>query len=712
MRNLRVTCITWNVGGPGCHSGAAAPLLARPAAVSDVIVVGLQEVALGRRGWKKALRSGLPPGWEYVGGQHYGGMRVKVFARTRLRNHLRLRTGMRVGVGVADRWPNKGAVAVELLYGKSCKMCFVVAHLAANESHNEDRHEDFVTILRRLDTLEVLTARTTDAVAPIPLFHRYDHVFFIGDLNYRLAPPGESHSERLRWVMSKIKHKDWGALSSVDQLLDERGKGKVFVNFEEAPISFAPTFKMEPGKNSYSKLRIPSYCDRVLCHSLPSRRPLVNCVKYESLPDFRMSDHRPVSALFEIKSPKIKAPSSGQGLRVSLELQLVRIHSTSRRDVDDLSSKENATQTTSSESPLEGRTQLAQLIESRPPFLPYSDSPGEEVYPENMQLRSLSLPVNKLSVMGHFDPDEEEDDEIDDLLDLGLEHIEMVDDEDSDADPSDPKPPENRQTPTNSPRLPPKGLESDDRDSGTSSEDPPPRRALIPRLRLRPGWTQRGDSRDPEAGNTGRTQPATSDAGSVGLTADVDVGPRKRDSLSREVSSMSGSGVSVGRDKRAFVRGLRMEVHGRGLFLKRERVYRIGIPKFDGGVRERIGDSLPVIPLQPVVNLSDLEHEHVLLVFGRSGARVGHSGVLPLDELVKQPNVPYAFDLDLTKYGAPGRRIEAVVQLVVSEDTLWVDSQRRVVRNADRTNAKHYRGPAEIRPRAKAKTVAAYSPRT
>ena len=51
----------------------------------------------------------------------------------------------------------------------------------------------------------------------------------------------------------------------------ERAAGRVYIGFEEAPITFPPTYKYDPGTDSYDsseKMRTPAWCDRVLLYKV------------------------------------------------------------------------------------------------------------------------------------------------------------------------------------------------------------------------------------------------------------------------------------------------------------------------------------------------------------------------------------------------------------------------------------------------------------
>ena len=75
--------------------------------------------------------------------------------------------------------------------------------------------------------------------------------------------------------------------------------------FQEAPITFAPTYKYDPFSSIYDsseKRRIPAWCDRILYKCRDSTRvQSMNYRRYE----VNVSDHRPVSAGFRITVKRI-----------------------------------------------------------------------------------------------------------------------------------------------------------------------------------------------------------------------------------------------------------------------------------------------------------------------------------------------------------------------------------------------------------------------
>ena len=102
-------------------------------------------------------------------------------------------------------------------------------------------------------------------------------------------------------VLRLVEQGDWGALLGADQLAASRAAGEAFIGFEEGPIAFAPTFKVERSSELvYQHKRIPSYCDRVLWKSAAGLRGAVSQTSLAALPRVSTSDHKPVVATFSL----------------------------------------------------------------------------------------------------------------------------------------------------------------------------------------------------------------------------------------------------------------------------------------------------------------------------------------------------------------------------------------------------------------------------
>ena len=104
-----------------------------------------------------------------------------------------------------------------------------------------------------------------------------------------------------RAVIDQIKRGDYTKLLERDQLMicRRRVSGFRLSPFTELPITFAPTYKYDPGTDDYDsseKKRAPAWCDRLLYRG-PGR---VKQIEYRRH-DVRDSDHRPVSGIFKLR---------------------------------------------------------------------------------------------------------------------------------------------------------------------------------------------------------------------------------------------------------------------------------------------------------------------------------------------------------------------------------------------------------------------------
>ena len=179
---------------------------------------------------------------------------------------------------------------------------FVNCHLAAGQNNTTHRNNDLATILK--------TAALPPELNPSRRIDLYvgggdgsmilDHEICVlnGDLNYRIDTIGRDA------VINAIKANNLTKLLERDQLLSRRrNSGFRLRAFDEAVINFAPTYKYDVGTDRYDtseKKRAPAWCDRILHRGFGKIRQL-DYRRHE----VRISDHRPVSGLFQIRVKKI-----------------------------------------------------------------------------------------------------------------------------------------------------------------------------------------------------------------------------------------------------------------------------------------------------------------------------------------------------------------------------------------------------------------------
>lgn len=186
-------------------------------------------------------------------------------------------------VGLGRVAGNKGAIGVRFTV-LDTNFVIINSHLAAHAKEVNRRNEDFTLIARGLHKLR-------DNPEVDVLSNMVHHMFWMGDLNYRIDLDRDA-------VLDLIRDKKWKQLQEADQLIQEMGAGRAFQGFSEGEINFAPTYRYEHGSRNYSavKLRVPSYCDRILYRSL--RGCKVELHEYQPCDEVMTSDHSPVYARF------------------------------------------------------------------------------------------------------------------------------------------------------------------------------------------------------------------------------------------------------------------------------------------------------------------------------------------------------------------------------------------------------------------------------
>jgi endonuclease/exonuclease/phosphatase family metal-dependent hydrolase len=195
--------------------------------------------------------------------------------------------------GLANVYGNKGGVGIALMI-KDTRLCFISSHLAAHQNKTAERNADVKQIIQGLhfgdDKMDCL--------------HQFHHVFWMGDLNYRLAygTQGDAKTpshEQFNEMVKKIGEKKIGELLPTDQLAAEIKASRVFLGFQEGKIAFSPTFKVQRDKAlKYDEERSPAWCDRVLVKSIPGHK--VAQSGYGSAEIIGTSDHKPVWATYTL----------------------------------------------------------------------------------------------------------------------------------------------------------------------------------------------------------------------------------------------------------------------------------------------------------------------------------------------------------------------------------------------------------------------------
>ncbi|KAK2749535.1 hypothetical protein FQN55_003232 [Onygenales sp. PD_40] len=262
------------------------------------------------RVWKDYLASVIqdimPTGQSYalLHTSHLIGLFTCVFVKQSERQRIRGISAAEVKRGMGGLHGNKGALVLRFIIDDS-SVCFINCHLAAGQTHTAHRNNDIAAILES-ESLPIETSYSNR----IDLFVGggdgtmiLDHEICIlnGDLNYRID------SMPRNTVIEAVKAHNLPKLLDRDQLLASRRKNPGFRlrSFNEAPITFAPTYKYDVGTDQYDtseKKRSPAWCDRLLYRGVGRIKQL----EYRRH-EVKVSDHRPVSGLFKMRIKSVHA---------------------------------------------------------------------------------------------------------------------------------------------------------------------------------------------------------------------------------------------------------------------------------------------------------------------------------------------------------------------------------------------------------------------
>mmetsp|Transcript_28320 Transcript_28320/g.84785 ORF Transcript_28320/g.84785 Transcript_28320/m.84785 type:complete len:987 (-) Transcript_28320:101-3061(-) len=265
----------------------------------DLYAIGTQEQKLKEDEWHQLIRKFIGPEFEIVAKVSLQQIKLVVFIRQSLLNRISHVQTSTAATGIANTLGNKGAAAVSMYIGTT-SVCFVNCHLAASVEKITKRNENYRLILQKLQLGD-------KKLSMFDVTNQFHHVFWFGDLNYRVNLP-------ISTVLAELQNAEktggnLAAMHKADQLRQQRKKGHVLFGFHEEEITFKPTYRFKKGtRKEYAyhkkkmggvtKLNVPSWCDRVLYRSFPNQR--IQQITYGCTTDIVTSDHSPVFAGFEM----------------------------------------------------------------------------------------------------------------------------------------------------------------------------------------------------------------------------------------------------------------------------------------------------------------------------------------------------------------------------------------------------------------------------
>ncbi|KAL1117910.1 hypothetical protein AAG570_004223 [Ranatra chinensis] len=294
-QSLRVFVGTWNVNGQP-PTVSLSDWLACDVEPPDIYGIGFQELDLSKEAflfndtpreeeWMFAVCNALHTAVEYkrLATIRLVGMMLSVFVQKQHAPHVRGIAVDTVGTGIMGKMGNKGGVGIRFeIYNTT--MCFVNSHLAAHVEEYERRNQDYRDICSRMSFTKF---------RPPKSIVNHDQVYWLGDLNYRIVDVDPKKVKEL------IDIENFDPVLEYDQLIRQHNLNEVFMGYKEGKINFRPTYKYDTGTDNWDsseKNRAPAWCDRVLW-----KGDSIKQLKYRSHPIMRISDHKPVSAVFESK---------------------------------------------------------------------------------------------------------------------------------------------------------------------------------------------------------------------------------------------------------------------------------------------------------------------------------------------------------------------------------------------------------------------------
>lgn len=295
---MKIFIGTWNVNGQS-PSGDVCSWLTVDEDPPDLFVLGFQELDLTADSFlKKELpreeewllkvtKKGLHPKGQYtkVKSIRLVGILLMIFIENKHWRHVQEVYAESVATGIMGLMGNKGGVAIRLKIHNTT-FCFVNSHLKAHLEEVERRNQDYWDILGKLKF---------EGPYGSPSIINHKIVIWLGDLNYRIS---DMDNDLVRTLADKGQY---DVLLVNDQLIHQMNERKCFEGFQEGVIKFKPTYRYDPKTDNWDtseKSRIPAWCDRILWR--PGFHGDINLMDYRSHNSMRISDHKPVSALFKV----------------------------------------------------------------------------------------------------------------------------------------------------------------------------------------------------------------------------------------------------------------------------------------------------------------------------------------------------------------------------------------------------------------------------
>ncbi|TID14470.1 hypothetical protein CANINC_004758 [Pichia inconspicua] len=177
----------------------------------DIIAIALEEIIeltpskvkaidlRARNFWERKLKDTIngKGNNEYtlLRGEQLGGVLLLIYVSTDIGDSIKNVETCFKKTGFKGISANKGAVGITFTFSRHSRLCFVASHLAAGQSHSEERHKNFKTIFKGLTFKKCKNIKDADIL------------FWMGDLNYRISLPSDTVRKILKYDPPKYSTK-------------------------------------------------------------------------------------------------------------------------------------------------------------------------------------------------------------------------------------------------------------------------------------------------------------------------------------------------------------------------------------------------------------------------------------------------------------------------------------------------------------------------
>mmetsp|Transcript_60833 Transcript_60833/g.144972 ORF Transcript_60833/g.144972 Transcript_60833/m.144972 type:complete len:454 (-) Transcript_60833:24-1385(-) len=293
---LRVHCAIWNLHGTSAPEDVSEWIILEKA--PHVYVIGTCEcehsierslIWSSKARWEQRVTKHLGEDYRMFGSHNMSAIHIMVFIHKQIWKYCWGPKTGQVATGFANLVGNKGGTQVSFNVGHT-SLLFINAHLPAHEKKMDERTQS----LRRILMDSPIRG---DKEKDKGIHEEFNRVFFMGDLNARVGAKYEKVKEWLsQGAVRTCLERD-----QLRPLLDGVGEeAGLWSCFDEAEITFPPTYKFDPGTDEYDtskKRRGPSWTDRILWKREGQH---VHAMAYNSVTSMKSSDHRPVYGQFEV----------------------------------------------------------------------------------------------------------------------------------------------------------------------------------------------------------------------------------------------------------------------------------------------------------------------------------------------------------------------------------------------------------------------------